>query len=81
MTFDPKFNRGHLLVMTNLQTKFEVPRPKRSLVFDRKPDTVRYVSTDGQPDDYMLPRNFSGSIKNNNKYLKMILVLGQSKTC
>jgi hypothetical protein len=24
---------------------------------------VTYVRTDGQPDDYMLPRNFSGSIK------------------
>jgi hypothetical protein len=34
---DPKINRGHLLVMTNHHTMFEVPRPKRSLVIDRKP--------------------------------------------
>jgi hypothetical protein len=29
--------RGHLLLMNNHQTKFEVPRPKRSTVIDRKP--------------------------------------------
>jgi hypothetical protein len=32
---DPKINRDHLLVMSNHHTKFEVPRPKRSLVIDR----------------------------------------------
>jgi hypothetical protein len=37
LTFDPKINSGHLLVMTNHHTKFEVPRPKGSLVIDRKP--------------------------------------------
>jgi hypothetical protein len=36
-TFDPKINRSHLLVMNNHHTKFEVPRPKCSLVIDRKP--------------------------------------------
>jgi hypothetical protein len=32
-----KINRGHLLVMTNPHTRFEVPRHTRSLVIDRKP--------------------------------------------
>jgi hypothetical protein len=27
--------------------------------------------TDGQPDDYILPRNFSGSIKIINNYFKL----------
>jgi hypothetical protein len=40
----PKINRGHLLVMTNHHTEFEVPRPKRSLVITRKPLGLR---TDG----------------------------------
>jgi hypothetical protein len=34
---DLKINRGHLLVMKNHHTKFEVPRPKRSLVINLKP--------------------------------------------
>jgi hypothetical protein len=33
---DPKFRRGHLLVMNNNHTKFEVPKPNRSLVIDWK---------------------------------------------
>jgi hypothetical protein len=37
LTFDPKINRGHLLVMNNHHTMIEVPRPKSSLVIDRKP--------------------------------------------
>ena len=37
LTFDPKINRVHLLVMTNKPTKYEVPGSKRSQVIDRKP--------------------------------------------
>jgi hypothetical protein len=36
LTFDPKINRGHLLVKNNHQTKFEVSRPKGSLDIDQK---------------------------------------------
>jgi hypothetical protein len=42
---DLKINIGHLLVMINHHTKFEVPRPKQSLVFTWKPLCLR---TDGQ---------------------------------
>jgi hypothetical protein len=31
---------------------------------DVRTDGLTDVRTDGQPDDYMLPQNFSGSIKN-----------------
>jgi hypothetical protein len=40
LTFDPKINSGHLLVMNNHHTKFKVPRPWRSLVITRKPVNV-----------------------------------------
>jgi hypothetical protein len=36
LTFDPKINRGHVIVMNNHHTKFDAARPKRSLVIDRK---------------------------------------------
>ena len=34
---DLKINRGHLLLVTNLHTKYEVPGPKQSSVIERKP--------------------------------------------
>jgi hypothetical protein len=37
LIFDPEINRGHLLIMTNHLTKFEVPKPMPSLVIIRKP--------------------------------------------
>jgi hypothetical protein len=37
LTFNPKINRGHLLVMNNHHTKFEVPRPKPPFFIDREP--------------------------------------------
>jgi hypothetical protein len=37
MTLTQKNNRGHLMVMNNRHIKFVVPRPKGSLVIDRKP--------------------------------------------
>jgi hypothetical protein len=55
--------------MTNHHTKFEVPMPKRSLIIDQKPNSGR---TDGQPDNYMLPRYFSGRII---KYIIFVAVL------
>jgi hypothetical protein len=68
---DPKINRGHLLVMTNHHTKFEVPRPKGSLVITRKPFGLR---TDG-PTDRQVQSNIPPFLRNGGIITKEIFSL------
>jgi hypothetical protein len=49
----PKNNKGHLLVMNNPHTKFEVPKPKLLLVIDQKPFGLRT----NQPIDRQMQSN------------------------
>jgi hypothetical protein len=46
LTFDLKIKKGHVLVMNNHHTKFEVPRPKLSLVITG--NHLVYGTTDRQ---------------------------------
>jgi hypothetical protein len=63
---DPKINRVHLMVMTNHHTKFEVPRPKRSLVIDWKPFGLQ---TDG-PTDRQVQSNIPSFLRSGGIIMK-----------
>ena len=74
LTFDPKNNRGLLLAMTNVFTKFGEPRLRKSLVMDRTRfcDVHTYVRTDvrtyGQQQRYM-PLTFQVGAHESEKLL------------
>ena len=66
---NPKFNRGHLLVMTNLHTKFEDPKSMSSLVIDR----TRYVYglTDLPMDRLTSAKQYTPSSRRGHNYIKI----------